>query len=170
MRQHDQDQHVKAELSFILIALVAAALLSGTRLATANRIAANEASKAAAIRAELLGAEGLGTDATLCQARATGYAGAIQLIIGTDSDDNLLGVRVTRHSETPGIGDFIDRRNGDWITQFAGQPANIAFSKGFFAYSSSERLVKLEAGLDAVTGATVTRRAVIRGVAQGCTS
>ena len=161
---------MKASLSFIFVATIAAVLLAGTRLATANRITANQADKAAAIRAELLGSDKLGTTARLCQGRARGYAGTIELIIGIDRDDNLLGVRVTQHSETPGIGDFIDRRRDDWITQFERQGSQDSFNPRFFALSASERRSKLDAGLDAVTGATVTRRAVLRGVAQGCRS
>ena len=55
----------------------------------------------------------------------------------------LAGVRVTRHRETPGLGDFIDTAKSPWILQFADR--------------SPEQV-------DAVTGATITSEAVKRGI------
>ena len=37
-----------------------------------------------------------------------GYAGKIRLLIAVDTDGTLLGVRVTQHKETPGLGDYIE--------------------------------------------------------------
>ena len=93
-----------------------------------------------------------------------GYAGPIDLLVAIAPGDTLpdgsefttdkipndrpgspIGVRVTNHRETPGLGDFIDSSRGDWILQFSTRPA---------------------AQVDAVTGATITSEAVKRGVSE----
>lgn len=48
-----------------------------------------------------------------------GYSGAIHLLVGADFNGTILGTRVTEHHETPGLGDKIELRLGDWITHFA---------------------------------------------------
>lgn len=50
-----------------------------------------------------------------------GYSGAINLIVGSDFNGNVLGARVTEHHETPGLGDKIETRISDWITHFSGK-------------------------------------------------
>jgi electron transport complex protein RnfG len=91
-----------------------------------------------------------------------GYAGKIRLLIAVGADGALLGVRVTQHKETPGLGDYIEpkkdkNRERPWITQFDGlTPA-----------STEERAwkVKKDGGrFDSAAGATVTPRAVIKAV------
>lgn len=91
-----------------------------------------------------------------------GYAGKIRLLIAVGADGALLGVRVTQHKETPGLGDYIEpkkdkHKERPWITQFDGlTPA-----------AGDERAwkVKKDGGrFDSVAGATVTPRAVIKAV------
>ena len=93
---------------------------------------------------------------------ADGYAGKIRLLIALGADGALLGVRVTQHKETPGLGDYIEpkkdkNKERPWITQLDGlSPA-----------SSEERQwkVKKDGGrFDSVAGATVTPRAVLKAV------
>ncbi|MCG8707739.1 electron transport complex subunit RsxG [Brenneria sp. 4F2] len=86
-----------------------------------------------------------------------GYSGAIKLLIGADFTGNVLGVRVTEHHETPGLGDKIDVRISDWITRFSGQRVQ---------HSGDARwAVKKEGGgFDQFTGATITPRAVINSI------
>ncbi|WLI77241.1 electron transport complex subunit RsxG [Kosakonia sp. H02] len=86
-----------------------------------------------------------------------GYSGAIQLLVGTDFNGTVLGVRVTEHHETPGLGDKIELRISDWITYFSGKkidgPADHHFA------------VKKDGGdFDQFTGATITPRAVVNAV------
>ena len=50
----------------------------------------------------------------------TGYAGEIRLMMGVDARGKLLGVRVLAHKETPGLGDKIEVKKGDWILGFDG--------------------------------------------------
>ena len=91
-----------------------------------------------------------------------GYAGKIRLLIALDSEGTLIGVRVTQHKETPGLGDYIEPKKDKnqerpWITQFNGlNPVRL-----------DERTwkVKKDGGrFDSVAGATVTPRAVIKAV------
>ena len=86
-----------------------------------------------------------------------GYSGAIQLLVGADFSGTVLGVRVTEHHETPGLGDKIELRISDWITHFAGKRIDGA-ADGHFA-------VKKDGGdFDQFTGATITPRAVVNTV------
>lgn len=91
-----------------------------------------------------------------------GYAGKIRLLIALDSDGTLVGVRVTQHKETPGLGDYIEPKKDKnqehpWITQF----------NGLNPVAVDERTwkVKKDGGrFDSVAGATVTPRAVVKAV------
>jgi electron transport complex protein RnfG len=70
----------------------------------------------------------------------------------------LLGVRVTRHHETPGLGDQVDARKSNWIEQFTG--------KSLSAPARDRWRVRRDGGdFDQFTGATVTPRAVVTAVA-----
>lgn len=86
-----------------------------------------------------------------------GYSGDINLLIGISYDGTLTGVRVTKHRETPGLGDDIEHRRSDWIYAFdALQPG---------AMAANEWQVKKRGGkFDQFTGATITPTAVIQAV------
>ena len=91
-----------------------------------------------------------------------GYAGKIRLLIALGENGALLGVRVTQHKETPGLGDYIEpkkdrNKERPWITQFnALNPAST---------EEREWKVKKDGGrFDSVAGATVTPRAVVKAV------
>ncbi|MFB6434669.1 MAG: electron transport complex subunit RsxG [Candidatus Malihini olakiniferum] len=83
-----------------------------------------------------------------------GYSGAIHLLIGTDFHGKVLGVRVTEHHETPGLGDKIDIRVSDWINSFAGRTVH--------GVRDQKWSVKKDGGdYDQFTGATITPRALV---------
>ena len=86
-----------------------------------------------------------------------GYAGDIRLLIGVDAEGRVLGVRVTAHAETPGLGDRIETRRSDWIHDFAGRT---------LGQPPLERWkVRRDGGdFDQFAGATVTPRAVVKAV------
>ncbi|MBS9422985.1 electron transport complex subunit RsxG [Photorhabdus caribbeanensis] len=86
-----------------------------------------------------------------------GYSGAIQLLIGADFSGKVLGVRVTEHHETPGLGDKIETRISDWINVFSG--------KTITSNHDQRWAVKKDGGeIDQFTGATITPRAVVNSV------
>ncbi|HGJ5876553.1 MAG TPA: electron transport complex subunit RsxG [Arsenophonus sp.] len=83
-----------------------------------------------------------------------GYSGAIKLLVAADFQGKVLGVRVTEHHETPGLGDKIDIRISNWISHFAGKTID--------SENSRHWAVKKDGGdFDQFTGATITPRAVI---------
>lgn len=86
-----------------------------------------------------------------------GYSGAIHLLVGANFNGTVLGSRVTEHHETPGLGDKIEMKHGDWITHFAGKIIHGA--------DDSHWAVKKDGGdFDQFTGATITPRAVVNAV------
>jgi electron transport complex protein RnfG len=88
-----------------------------------------------------------------------GYSGRIELLMGVDAQGRVLGVRVTRHAETPGLGDPIEAERSDWINRFAGR------SLGDPAIEQWK--VRSDGGaFDQFAGATVTPRAVVEAVAR----
>ncbi|KMV73409.1 electron transport complex subunit RsxG [Rosenbergiella epipactidis] len=83
-----------------------------------------------------------------------GYSGAIRMLVGANFSGTVLGVRVTEHHETPGLGDKIELRISDWITHFAGVSIH--------GPEDSHFAVKKDGGdFDQFTGATITPRAVV---------
>ena len=93
-------------------------------------------------------------------ATSEGYGGTIKMMMGVDSSGKIIGVRVISHSETPGLGDRIELSKDNWI---------LGFSNLSLANTSREQwAVKKDGGqIDQFTGATITPRAVVRGIVQG---
>lgn len=86
-----------------------------------------------------------------------GYAGPIRLLIGIDYAGTLSGVRVLAHRETPGLGDRIESSKSDWLLQFDGASLE--------SPAREEWAVRRDGGeFDALTGATITPRAVVKAV------
>lgn len=86
-----------------------------------------------------------------------GYSGDIRMLVGIDMSGTVLGVRVTSHKETPGLGDKIELKKSDWIRSFndraLGEPP------------LRDWTVKKNGGVfDQFTGATITPRAVVGAV------
>ncbi len=89
-----------------------------------------------------------------------GFADEIKMIIGVDTDGKILGVRVIAHSETPGLGDKIEEKKSNWIFDFNGLSLGNP--------PKAEWKVKKDGGrFDAFSGATITPRAVVKGVTKG---
>ena len=90
----------------------------------------------------------------------SGYAGKIKLMLGVDAEGKVLGVRVLAHKETPGLGDKIETKKGDWILRFnelsLGNPPVEKWK------------VKKDGGqFDQFAGATITPRGVVRAIREG---
>lgn len=84
-----------------------------------------------------------------------GYSGNIRLLLGLKSDGTIVAARVIEHAETPGLGDAIDTQRSDWIMQFTGRSLD---TKNM----DSWQLGQSDKQIDAVTGATITSRAVLQ--------
>jgi electron transport complex protein RnfG len=92
--------------------------------------------------------------------RGSGYAGEIRLMMGVDADGRILGVRVLAHKETPGLGDKIELKKGDWILRFTGLSVNEP--------PAAQWKVKKDGGqFDQFAGATITPRGVVAAVHRG---
>ena len=94
---------------------------------------------------------------TIASLSSGGYGGPIRLLLGVDGRGVITGVRVLSHSETPGLGDLIERSKSPWIDSFNGHSlANT---------SQQQWAVRKDGGdFDQFTGATITPRAVVGGV------
>ncbi len=79
----------------------------------------------------------------------SGFGGEIDMAVGVDKNGTVTGVSIIDMSETSGLGANAGRES--FRSQFKGQSGTVALSK--------------EGGeVDALTGATVTSSAVVRGV------
>ena len=89
-----------------------------------------------------------------------GYSGEIKVMLGVDPEGKVLGARVLMHKETPGLGDKIEVKKGDWILRFTGLSiGNPPLEKW---------KVKKDGGqFDQFAGATITPRAVVRAIREG---
>jgi electron transport complex protein RnfG len=87
----------------------------------------------------------------------SGYSGDINLLTAVFANGEIAGVRVTKHEETPGLGDKVEVKKSDWITLFKGQTV--------LGEDDNRWAVKKDGGqFDQFTGATITPRAVIGSV------
>jgi electron transport complex protein RnfG len=80
----------------------------------------------------------------------SGYAGYIRIIVGIDTNGIMKGVRIIEHQETPGLGAKINEvRPGEkepyFLKQFRGKQA---------------RTATVKRDIDAITGATISSKAV----------
>lgn len=175
-------------LSLGLVTLLAGAALALAHLATGPAIRAAEARDVAASLAQVLPPGTADNDlladtidvpdldghpltihrarrngqvvAVIFQVSGRGYAGPIQLVMGVDRDGRVTGVRVTRHGETPGLGDKIEAARHPWIQGFAGRSLDDP--------APSRWAVRKDGGdFDQFAGATITPRAVVAAVKQG---
>jgi len=86
-----------------------------------------------------------------------GYSGNIFLLIAIRYDGSLLGVRVSKHKETPGLGDAIEITRSDWIMEFNNKSLTTTHSKAW-------QVEKDGGEFDQFTGATITPRAIVKAV------
>ncbi|MCR4303679.1 MAG: electron transport complex subunit RsxG [Gallionella sp.] len=90
----------------------------------------------------------------------TGYAGKMKLMLGIDAQGKILGVRVLAHKETPGLGDKIEIKKGNWILRFDGLSLDNPLPDKW--------KVKKDGGqFDQFAGATITPRGVVRAIREG---
>ena len=89
-----------------------------------------------------------------------GYGGAISMLVGVGPDGAIAGVTILAMNETPGLG--TNAANPAFLGQFSG-----------LLPEDAPAVVKTETGrkgdIQALTGATVTSRAVTRGIDEALT-
>ena len=82
----------------------------------------------------------------------SGAQGMITMVVGLDNDYNCTGVYVTKHSETSGLGaKAADTNEGAWRENLVGQ-------------GDGMKLAKDGGDIAAISGATITSRAVVTEV------
>lgn len=81
----------------------------------------------------------------------SGFGGTLTVVVGINADGTVAGAKVTKHSETPGLG--AKSTDGKWITQYAGMAAD-----------GSLAVTKDGGSVTPITGATITSRAVTLAV------
>ena len=153
--------------TLFLIAAVVAAALAGVNAVTAPVIAElNAAATQEAISAVLPGgfdsevadyadATGLvskvyqGANGYAVEVGPSGFDNTITMMVGVDNEGKVLGISIVSHTETAGLGDT---------------PKGIAFRDQFVGASGAVSVTKDGGTMDAITGATITSRAICVGV------
>lgn len=79
-----------------------------------------------------------------------GFGGQVTVMVGIDSEGAITGVKVTKHTETPGLG--TKAMTPEYLSQYVGQSAITRSNESG------------ETQIDAITGATITSNAVYRAV------
>ena len=161
---------LRLTLTLLINTAVVAALLAGVNSITKPIIdALKEAKTQEAINAVLPGG-GQPTDFTdstglvsavyasdkgyAVQVNPAGLGGTISMMVGVDMEGKVIAISVISHTETAGLGDVAAANNS----------AGEAF-RGQFAGLSGELAVSKDGGtIDAITGATITSRAVTAGI------
>ena len=117
-----------------------------TKKAYANVLAADEYTK---LSTATTGGQPTGY---VAETTFSGAQGMITMVVGLDDDYNCTGVYVTKHSETSGLGaKAADTNEGAWRDNLVGQ-------------GDGMKLAKDGGDITAISGATITSRAVVTEV------
>lgn len=157
---------LRLTLTLFFISAIVAGLLALVNFVTADTIAEKTAEKAESAMRQVLEAERYepmdvpegsavtaafraGDKGYVVRVAPNGFGGAIDMMIGIDADGAVTGVAIVSQSETASLGANCTRE--DFRQQFIGATDELSVSK--------------DGGtVDALTGATVTSRAVTEGV------
>ena len=163
---------LRLTLTLLTISVIVAALLAVVNHITQPIIQrANEEKTQAAIALVLPGgydreltdytdATGLvsrvyqGENGYAVEVRPSGFDGAITLMVGIGLDGKVLGISVISHTESAGLG----------AVAAANTSNGVAFRQQFVGLSDEVLVTKDGGSVDAITNATITSRAVCRGV------
>ena len=157
-------------ITLLLITSVVAAALAGINAITKDKIAAiKQANTLAAIEAVLPGG---GSEVAVSgnagnvkkvyqsdagyaiQVTPSGFGGTIDMMVGVAKDGSVLGISIISHSETAGLG----------AVAAADTSAGQAFRSQFAGMSGTLAVSKDGGQVEAITGATITSRAVTGAV------
>lgn len=161
---------IRLAVTLLLITAVVAAALAGVNAVTAPKIAELNAQKTqSAIEAVLPGGgeeiaftDDTGLVSTVYQGQSgyavevkpSGFNGTVTMMVGVDTSGKVLGISIVNHTETAGLG----------AVAAAETAAGNAFRGQFAGMSGSVSVTKDGGQVDALTGATITSRAVCTGV------
>ena len=161
---------LRLALTLLIITAVVAAVLAGVNSITAPAIAELKAQKTQEAIELVLPGGGEVLDSfpetalvSKVYASDTGYAievtpggfdNTITMMVGVDTEGKVLGISVISHTETAGLG----------AVAAAGTPAGENFRGQFVGQSGSVSVTKDGGAMDAITGATITSRAICAGV------
>ena len=161
---------LRLALTLLTITAVVAAALAGVNMITAPAIAELNAQKtqeaielvlpgggeevADVPAADLVAKVYKGENGYAVQTTPGGFDNTITMMVGVDNDGKVLGISIVSHTETAGLG----------AVAAAGTPAGEAFRGGFVGKSGSVSVTKDGGEIEAITGATITSRAICVGV------
>ena len=161
---------LRLTVTLLLITAVVAVILAAVNSVTAPRIADLNARKTQeAVEAVLPGGgvevaftDSTGLVATVYQGDAgyavkvnpSGFNGTVSMMVGVDNSGSVLGISIISQTETAGLG----------AVSAADTSAGEAFRGQFAGMSGSVSVSKDGGQVDAITGATITSRAVCTGV------
>lgn len=168
---------LKMSAFLVVVCALTAGALALTDGVTKDRIAANKAKveeearkavlgdvafeKSSARKAVLGGAEleifeyfdAAGRKVALAaKGTGKGFGGKIEFMLGIDPEGRILGVKVVSHTETPGLGTKV--MADDFLGQF----------RGLSAAEAALRREDPSGRVDAITGVTVSTRAISGGI------
>ena len=155
---------LKLAAILLVITAVVAGLLGFVNQLTADKIAENTAKKANEAMQIVLPSDAYeklevtrdditeaykAENGYVVRLDANGFGGGIDMMVGIDLNGQVTGISVISHSETASLGAECTRE--EWQAQFVGTAGNLQVTK--------------DGGtIDALTGATVTSRAVAEAV------
>ncbi len=165
MMQKDNLLYIlRLALTLLVITALVAGLLAGVNAITKDRIAAAKAEKTAKAIAEVLpdGASAKALDSFTdksgivsaiyesdsgyaVKVAPNGFGGAIEMMVGISKEGKVLGIAIISHAETPSLG-------------------AVAADKGSKGQAFRDQFVDYDGQLDAISGATITSKAVEEGV------
>lgn len=166
----DLKYSLRLGLSLFVITAVVALILAAVNSVTAGPIAAREeAERQAAMQSVSPGAnvfsEAYSDDETVeritnayadtqlvgycVEVAPNGFGGAISMMVGVDTGGSVTGVVLLDHEETAGLGSKAEEP--EFLDQYLGKSGTITVNTG-------------DNAINAITGATITSRAVTEGV------
>ncbi len=95
-----------------------------------------------------------GANGYALEVKPSGFDNTITMMVGVDFEGNVLGISVVSHTETAGLG----------AVSAAKTSAGEEFRGQFVGQSGEVKVTKDGGEMDAITGATITSRAICTGV------
>ena len=157
-------------VTLLLITAVVAAALAGVNAVTAPKIRTLNAQKTQQAIEMVLPGGGEKVDYTdntglvgsvykgqagyAVEVMPSGFNGTVTMMVGVDTSGKVLGISIVNHTETAGLG----------AVAAANTTAGNAFRDQFAGMGGSVSVKKDGGQVDALTGATITSRAVCTGI------